>query len=140
MALPTHSTHKIDAMLTLDSCLQWRVQCNQDEAAAFFAECETYNDHDNAGLLRLASEIDAAVPRMLFPNNNPNNGKRAHKWAVGNEGSRVAYLEISTYAMRGTDIDELLQQLIAIAQSCAADEAWETERSANLVTLRFWWD
>jgi hypothetical protein len=142
-ALPTHSTYKVDAMLSLDGCLDYQVKCNQAEAECFLSQCEVYNDHDNADLIRLITTIDATVPRRQYNPGNPNNGLRAHDWKIGNESSRVVYLTICTYsgAYNGIDLDALVASLCTIAKGCNADEAWEVERrDGRSLTLRFWFD
>jgi hypothetical protein len=136
------SRRKVDAMRVLDKdCRHWRVECDQDEALAFFCEARIYNEMTREGLIELAQCVDKQVPRVMLNEGNPNNGTRAHKWSIGNESSRVAYLTLEKFYVSETDFDELARVLCSLGKCVGfADEYTVHTNDDHELVIRFWWD
>lgn len=133
---------QIDAMLALETCTKWKVECDQETAEGFFACAEPYNGIPDDGLVGFAREVDRIVPRMHINEGNPNNGRRAHTWEIGNEGSRVVYLVIDrTFLPERPDKapDSLEFTLRRIGREAGADEVDVTTDAIGRRVIRFWW-
>jgi hypothetical protein len=133
----------IQAALALDLCsTQWRVTLRPHELEEFAAHCMSYNNATQENLLRLIHMVSGAVPPMQFGEGNPNNGQPCHNFVIGNEGSRVVYLNIPKgLAPKGRiNYAALSDRLDTIARECQADEFCVVEDRDNLYSYRFWWD
>jgi hypothetical protein len=132
----------LNAVLTLDVLsTRWRVQLDPDEMEQFARRCMYYNEMTQEGMLRLLQDIDGAIPRMQFQEGNPNNGKPAYCFYIGNEGSRVLYLEVrKTMLPHKIDTGQLERQLRLAAIEAGANEHHVVEEDKHTFVYRIWWD
>jgi hypothetical protein len=144
------SNRTVQAALALDPLsTHWQVELTPEDAHLFVCAAEDYNNFTRADLATLIQRIDHAIPPIQFNPGNPNNGKPHHKYRIGNEGSRVIYLDIHKGYLKGrwapADYDHLAQYLKALAVAAHADE-YDIDQDIDftppdgLWTFRFWWD
>lgn len=151
----------IGGAVVLDgNCLEYRVELRPCQAEAFAA----FRDGSDSDLHRLILAINAAMPRMSFPDittslghlaleptQNPNNGKHAHRFLVGREGSRVLYAGIATCYLanrkdgRAFGFEGLDSKMRRLAEAARCDEfSGEVDRDVvgneTEYRWRFWWD
>lgn len=89
----------------------------------------------------LIADLDRLIPPMKFRDGNPNNGLPHHRYAVGNEGSRVLYLTVrKAYLKPDFDYEALKRNLERVAKAHGADETWPTEDDPYTLVYRIWWD
>ena len=111
------------ALLAMDSFLQWQVELSPDDAAAFLAKAQDYNNFTATGLVRMIRSISLCIPAKQYGPNNPNTGKMHHHFAIGNECSRVVYVVIDKPYMPGTfDYQALASTIERAAKKAGADE------------------
>lgn len=148
-------SRKVEAALALDEVsIDYRVEMRPDEAREFCRRAPAYNGFTEDDLTRLIDQVGEAIPPMEFGGTNPNNGKPHHRFHVGNEGSRVIYLDVDPSYFRtfrpGEDSPwhgeavptfEGLEGLLGrYAEVANADEFTATRESDVRWTFRFWWD
>jgi hypothetical protein len=146
----------VEATLALEQVsIDYRVKMRPHEAIQFVARAPAYNNFAEGDLIELVNAIGDSVPPMMFGDldgsPNPNNGKPHHVFYVGNEGSRVIYLEVYTAYFDtfrpGPDsswqapptFDGLRARLRLLAKRAHADEFTATETDGSW-EFRFWWD
>lgn len=136
------------AALILDrACTSWQAELTFDDAIEFMNEADMYNRMEQAKMLNLLANIDAAFPKAQYPDvngkPNPNNGNRVFKLSVGNEGSRVLYVSVyrgpSSMAL-GLSWDSIKNSFALFGDLALADEANVSEDSEHFFRFRFWWD
>jgi hypothetical protein len=94
----------------------------------------------------LAQKLDEQAPRMQFDGNNPNNGNHFIKLDVGNEGSRVIYVNVPLFYLNGREsvLNKFLQSVQTWAKEANADELHvmppESNFGAGSYRVRIWWD
>jgi hypothetical protein len=134
--------HTVNAALTLDrSCLHWEVQLTLEEMRAFADKCSYYNDLTYGGFHQLVDAIDALIPRIQFLGNNPNNGKPCHHYIIGNQHSRVLYVEIrKPLTPRKLDYGDIESRLWALAREAGAEECKAVVDDAHTFLYRMFWD
>jgi hypothetical protein len=132
----------ISAALTLDILSpHWRVQLQPDEMVEFARRCMYYNDITQEGMLRLLQDIDSAIPRMQFQEGNLNNGKQCYYYHIGNEGSRVLYVEIRKQLMSHPLGSAWLEKELRLAaQAAGANEYYIAMEDKHTLMYRIWWD
>lgn len=131
------------ALLKVDVFTHYLVEMSPKDAKAFLAASSKYNfipkDID-----RIVDVIGEIVPPMQFDEGNPNNGKPHHQFLIGNEGSRVVYLQINKYYMpKDFNYKLLIADLGSTAKRFHADEFFVTkdeEGKHGTFEYRFWWD
>ena len=124
----------VDAALALDrKSLSYRVELTPAQAVEFVRRADTYNGFTQDDLARLICGIGCLIPPMDF---GPDNGQPHHRFLVGNEGSRVIYLEVvkSYLTRQGWDdarfdvLTEALDSLGRVANA-AERQLWENDPS-----------
>jgi hypothetical protein len=132
----------ISAALMLDTCsLFWQVQLEPDEMREFARRCTYYNGLTEDKLLYLLDSIDGLVPRIQFGPDNPNNGKPCYQYWIGNQHSRVLYLEIRKSLLpHPLDFAWVDNQLWTLAQEAGADEYKVVQNDDATFLYRIWWD
>jgi len=138
----------VDTLLELDrQALRWQVEVEPETAFRFFARAEEYNSMKE--MSTLIFDIDKIIPLTQFPETNgwpnPNNGKQNHKYKVGNECSRVLYVEINPFYFKGEkrSLEEIAAQIEAVGQNHGADEVSSEITSGEgwkHLSVRLWWD
>lgn len=131
----------ITVALQLDNLsLNYRIEFQPDTAAAFVC-CANAHNVTACDLVMLIDSINAAIPRMQFAPGNSNNGRPHHKFLIGNEYSRVIYVQIAkAYLPVDFDYNALTARLKSLANTAQADESTVEENDSDGFTFRFWWD
>lgn len=139
----TQTSRKVEAALFIDRLSQqYQIQFTPAEAREFVAQADDYNKFEKADLVRLVEKINEMIPPMDFGSTNPNTGRPHHRFIIGNECSRVIYVEVykGYLSWKPTRYLLLAEQLHAASQSAHADEAGLTQDDMNTFRFRFWWD
>jgi len=106
-----------------------------------FVVLASHGNANPADVIELINKIDEIVPKKQYGPGNPNNGQSHHLFEIGNESSRVIYVEVITaYLPEGYDRQELAKRLCTLGKRAHADEVslWDIDRGS--FTIRFWWD
>jgi hypothetical protein len=120
-----------------------QMQLESTDIVEFARHCEPINAATNENLERFVIKVNKMVPPIWFDAGNPNNGRPFHTFTVGQEHSRVIYVQvIKAYIKNWNDKDyERLGQMMKLAAtSSEADEAYVTENDNGCFTFRAWWD
>lgn len=138
---------KVDAALALgEQSDRWLVELRPEEALEFVRRAGAYNAFAPEDLAELVQAINALVPPMKFAGANPNNGRPHHTFSVGNEGSRVVYLDVRKFYLKEGyqgkpfDYDGLAAALKELGTRANAVEFWTTKNDEHSFVYRFWWD
>lgn len=138
----------VDIVLALDKkSINYQVSFDPARALEFVGHADAYNGFTKDDLYKFINRINDLIPPMNFPlvNGfpNPNNGRTHHTFSIGNEGSRVIYLEIVKAYMKQFSSAEWISLWSAIqtaAKRANADEINLIENNDNTFKARFWWD
>ena len=138
-------TDKMKVAVEMDkNFLHWRAEFQPDEAYEFVAAVGPNNTASAPKLLDLLRNIDSAIPRQHHDRaNNPNNGRTHHVYEIGNEYSRVLYLNIHKTYIRDwseTTYLKLADDLDHWGLEAGADERNIEINDGSRFTYRFWWD
>lgn len=125
--------------------LRWQCELNPFDTIDFLNSCQEYNGMNN--LSGMVEKINLLIPRMEFGKGNPNNNKSFHTFRVGNENSRVIYLDFSKAYLtkyrenkwNENDILSLIFEIQLLARKAGADEI-SIDNNEYSVTIRMWWD
>lgn len=128
--------------LEMDSrSLRWNCELNPTEAFNFLAASKEYNEMKN--LTGMVEKINKIIPKMQYGGENPNNGKTFHTFTVGNECSRVIYINIIKYYLKSrftdSDITNLITKIQGLGRNAGADEI-SVDETDTKATIRLWWD
>ena len=141
------TNRKLDAVVTLDrAALDWRVKLDPDETREYLSRVESFNNCETGALVDLTKAVDAAIGRVRYPDvdgrPNPNNGRWHHSYEVGNEGSRVLYLEVfrQSSATPGLDYQALTLTCRKAGRRALADENNIDQDDGSYFRWRWWWD
>lgn len=129
-------------LLDLDKqSIHWKVELDPEQTLQFVSEADAYNGFTQDDLVKLVKSVNEIIPPMKFPGENPNNGKTHHKFIVGNECSRVIYLQIiKTYLPKDFDYTNLIVRLSEIGAKANADENDLHENENGSFKWRWWFD
>jgi hypothetical protein len=117
----------------------FRIEFAPDTARAFVRIADAYNGFNQCDLVNLIDAVNDAIPPMLYGPGNPNNGRPHHKFLIGNEGSRVIYVNVTkAYLPASFNYAQLTSKLKAIGRRAHADEMDET--GTHSYQFRYWWD
>ena len=143
---------KVEAAVVLDElALEYSVEMTPEEARAFFMKALSKGE-DPARVLVLIGEVDRLMPRMEMGPNNPNTGRKAHRYVVGREGSRVLYVRyVRAYASLEASAGLSLRvmklnhgvtvQYAGVNRTVPVGASEVHDRSDDgEVIVRFWWD
>lgn len=133
----------VEAALELDKySIDYLVEFPPKEAREFVSRAEAYNGFTQEGLVELIDEIGNLIPLKDYGPDNPNTGQPHHRFRIGNEGSRVIYLEIyETYMPKDYGKYELLfENLKNLGYAARADEVDEVDPGIFTRGIRYWWD
>jgi hypothetical protein len=100
-------------------------------------ECAHHLDHE---LGDLVDKINYHSPTMDYGPDNPNTGKHFHTFKIGNEHSRVLYVEYIKICNDTADYDRLHKIIEALATIYYADEFSVEEDDATIISFRIWWN
>jgi hypothetical protein len=120
----------------------WTAEFTPDEAQAFVARCQVYNNMTHEKLVRLVRAINRIIPAMDLGETNPNTGTPCHCFKIGNEGSRVIYVQVRKWAVpekRG-QWKRLAEQVRQFASEAGANEFHVSKNDRHELLLRIWWD
>jgi len=138
--------NKLKAALMLDrASTHYQVEYTPGEAWSFVVRAEAYNNFTSDILSELVERINALIPPMQYGTDNPNNGKPHHRFQIGNEGSRVLYVEILKTYLKGrwgdVEYERLATALATLGYGANANEASRVDgNSPARFRFRFWWD
>ena len=141
----------VDAALVLDDISTFHhIGMQPREFVEFAKKAPVYNNLRRGSFVKLAKFINDCAPRMDFGGENVNNGQHFVTLRVGNEGSRVVYLDIDRfYANNKAQLEEFLSGLIDASKEANVDEfnmdpgSMEAAKSVGggrTITVRMWWD
>lgn len=138
---------KVELTLALDKCsLKHSVELTPAEAMSFAEHGESYNNLNRDAFRNMIIKINSIVPRMNFPacngHPNPNNGQTFHTFEIGNEGSRVVYVNVVKFYLQNKDevyLKSLSSEIEAAGKSALADEI-KTIQLCGSFQVRLWWD
>ena len=137
----------IEAALAMDdTSIEYLVKMTPEEVREFLSRAEAYNSFTREDLLNLVEAVDREIPPMRFDPDNPNTGKPAHAYLVGNEGCRVLYLAIPKFYLeerfQGKPFDyvALARTLEGRGSLANADDFCVTQDDGHTFRFRFWWD
>ena len=135
-------TMKVQKMLELDPIAHdYLVKLSPSEAMAFVSHAQEYNNIYREKLTRLIESISDTIPPMDFGPENPNTGRPHHTFEIGNENSRVIYLEIQKFYMPASyDYAWLATVLKQLGSEALADERDVVQSDATKFRFRFFWD
>ena len=104
-------------------------------------EAVEFADKTDEDLLNFLNEINEIMPRPVYQEGNPNNNKPVHTFYIGQEYSRVVYIQlITTYIPFGQcNYGELENKIREIAKKYKADECDLTNETLAF-KMRIWWD
>ena len=150
-AQQNHRVTKVALVRQLNSVSSnYRVELDPQAAEMFYQGYPEYNSMKD--LDKLVPAINALVPRIEFGKSssgwpNPNNGKFAHHFEVGNEGGAVLYIYVAKFYQRGKNFDykALAVSLAQLAVKHGADEYtvlndYEGDDVNSNFVFRIWWD
>lgn len=139
--LSAQTNEKIDAALKVDwFSTNYRIEFQPEEAREFVRRADAYNNFTRDDLVHLIDRVNAHIPTMQYAPGNPNNGRTFHHFLIGNEGSRVVYVQLAKAYLKDFNYAKLTATLKAIGKSAHADEISEHENNAWEYMFRFWWD
>ncbi len=142
----------VDNVLVLDKqSIHYRVKLTPSEALEFVSRADAYNFFSQEDLKKFVTHLNHLIPPMNFGTGgypNPNNGHPHHVFLIGNEGSRVIYLEVvKSYMVKYSqnkwnekDFLGLWSTIQIAAGKAHADEIDLIENSEHVFKCRFWWD
>ena len=138
----------VEAALELDRVsIGHVVEMQPAQAREFLSQAEAYNAFTQEDLVGLVDAVDALVPPMRFDDpSNPNTGRQAHTYLLGNEASRVVYVQVPKFYLderfQGKPFDYLLLagSLEAVGLRAGADEICMVQDDDTTFKFRFWWD
>lgn len=143
MKTQTPKLSKVDRVIAVDQASSdYQIKLTPEETKEFLQRAEIYNRIPKTIAL-IVDQIDAITPRAYYNPDNPNNGSQIFNFRVGNEGSRVLYLEVRAPFGLPKDFDwlEYERKLTEIGKTFDADEIDTLEnKPAYKLTIRFWWD
>lgn len=127
----------VDIVLEAEkNCLHFRMELKPDEFFDFIVRSDRYT----TDIVRCFFQIDALIPRMSYPEPNPNNGHPFHTYDVGNEYSSVVYLKfVKAYLPKDFNFGELQDKLHEFAHKMACEEM-DVAKDDGCFEFRFWWD
>ena len=136
------STMKVEKMLELDPIAHdYLVKLSPSEALEFAKNAQEYNNIRRDKLAALVRRINDTIPSMDFGPNNCNTGRPHHTYDVGNENSRVIYVNILKFYMPADyDYAWLATFLKQLGSEALADESDIVQSDATKFRFRFFWD
>lgn len=135
----------VRACLEMDEkSIHWSCELNPIEAFNFLAASKEYNGMNK--LFLMVEKINKIIPTMEFGEENPNNNKSFHTYRIGNECSRVIYVDFSKSYLtkyRAEKWDEkqilrLISDIQSLGKRAGADEI-SVDNSEHSVSIRLWW-
>jgi len=114
--------------------LDYRVRMTPEQAAVFCKERDPWVGD-------LLAQIDKIVPPSKYEDeSNPNHGRTHHHYFIGQEGSRVVYVQVIRAYLESYQVaSDLNDQIIKLAKTFDPDEV-EDRSSDGSIFLRLWWD
>lgn len=129
----------------LENSLNFRVSVPLEDAKKILRSFKRYNEIPS-NLPEIVEAVKLAIGPISFPDvggrPNPNNGSFHHiRFSIGNEGSLVIYVEVSSFyfGQHPEKIQKVVRSLQAVGQKFRADEN-DVEGNETSILARFWWD
>lgn len=134
MKLTPNLSATVLAALTLDKhSTDYQVRLCPEEALGFAEKAEPCGI-GQAAFASLIQKINSVIP-------NSQNGQPIYWLKIGNEGSRVMYVEIiKNYLPKYDGWLEVLVAINQLAKDFSCDEFDIKENTSSCLTLRLWWD
>lgn len=115
------------------------VELTPEEALRFVDNCQQINCATNEVMSAMVTEINRLMPRMVYGPDNPNTGRFAHVYKIGQEYSRVIYVNLLKAYGALVNWENLVGELEKLPTMFPVDE-FDVSLDNSWLTVRMWWD
>ena len=120
------------------------IETDFSRAQGYISAIGSWNDFNVSSVNHAIRMIEAKAPRQDYGPNNPNTGRKIHKWKVTPNGAYVVLAYDFIDRKTRESIEEFLPTWKSIGKGAKADHAWiEFGTHGNGyygVELYWWWD